>query len=477
MKSFRIIGASALFLLPAVSFAQVSINEIMYDLSGSDTGREWVEIYNGGSSAVDISSYKFLESTGASNHTLTLIQGTATLPAGGFAVIVSDSAKFLADWPPASFSGNLFKASFSSLNNTGGTLILKDSSAVVIDQVTYASTQGASGDGNSLQKTASGWSAGGPTPGASNISVGVTSSGISTTTEVADMTSGSSSGDNVSSSSASAYSEPVSLSSAMEKMEFQISAGRDRLTAVGNTVTFHAVVTRTQATPEQGITYAWSFGDGTTGQGADVKHAYRFPGEYTVVLTGSYSDAQAVNEAKVTVVAPKVSMAKVSGGLEIANNSGTEINLEGWNLAGERRTFTFPVDTLISSGKKIIFADEVTGMSAGGVQLLSPIGKELATTISPSASASVVIVSSEIDSRVAIDDIRAKINYVKNKLAEISPPAQPIIHIASIPVSEPVAVATSASPAINTALVFQAPVQTSFVNTIFNFIKRIFIKD
>jgi hypothetical protein len=38
----------AFLFMPSVSGA-VLINEIMYDLSGSDTGREWIEIYNNGS--------------------------------------------------------------------------------------------------------------------------------------------------------------------------------------------------------------------------------------------------------------------------------------------------------------------------------------------------------------------------------------------------------------------------------------------
>lgn len=35
-----------LIFIPFPLFAQVVINEIMYDLEGSDDGREWVEIKN-----------------------------------------------------------------------------------------------------------------------------------------------------------------------------------------------------------------------------------------------------------------------------------------------------------------------------------------------------------------------------------------------------------------------------------------------
>ena len=39
----------------------VVINEIMYDLSGSDTDREWIEIYNKGTSSIDLAEWRFQE--------------------------------------------------------------------------------------------------------------------------------------------------------------------------------------------------------------------------------------------------------------------------------------------------------------------------------------------------------------------------------------------------------------------------------
>lgn len=166
MKSSKVLIPISLLLFPVVSYADVVINEIMYDLSGSDSGREWVEVYNNGSSAVDISGWRFLETASANNHGFTVVSGSANISSNGFAIIASDPTKFLLDWP--AFSGNLYKASFSSLNNTEGTLFLKDKTLKVADQITYSSSQGGSGDGNSLQKSGSSWIANLPTPGLVN---------------------------------------------------------------------------------------------------------------------------------------------------------------------------------------------------------------------------------------------------------------------------------------------------------------------
>ena len=126
--------------------AQVVIDEIMYDVSGADSGREWIEIENVGSAAVAVSAsaWKFFE--GGTNHELKLFQGSASI---------------------AGFSGTIFDSAFS-LSNSGETLAIKISSTTVADQVTYSSSSGGSGDGKSLQKIGSDWKTSAPTPGLMN---------------------------------------------------------------------------------------------------------------------------------------------------------------------------------------------------------------------------------------------------------------------------------------------------------------------
>lgn len=152
--------------MPPPPEGNLVINEIMYDLpTGSDTGREWVELRNGTNSSIDLSGWKFSESGG--DHTLTLNSGGLTLPSGGFAVIADNPIAFLADWP--GFSGTLLDSTAFTLSNTGETVAIKNSLLEIIDQFTYSTTTGATGDGNSLQRTGDGnWIAALPTPGAEN---------------------------------------------------------------------------------------------------------------------------------------------------------------------------------------------------------------------------------------------------------------------------------------------------------------------
>jgi PKD repeat protein len=52
------------------------------------------------------------------------------------------------------------------------------------------------------------------------------------------------------------------------------------------------------------FTWSWDFGDGTTGSGQYVTHAYAAPGDYLVTLTVANACGQAVAEHTVTVLRP-----------------------------------------------------------------------------------------------------------------------------------------------------------------------------
>lgn len=145
------------------AYAGIVINEIMYDLkTGSDDGREWIEIYNDADTAVDISTFKFFEAD--TNHKLVLVQGDANIPAKNYAVVVSDFAKFKTDWP--NFSGIILDSSFS-FSNTGESLALKNAE-LTVDEYTYQSSFGGAGDGKSLQKINGAWVGAVPTLGVEN---------------------------------------------------------------------------------------------------------------------------------------------------------------------------------------------------------------------------------------------------------------------------------------------------------------------
>jgi hypothetical protein len=158
-----IVEATAPEEIPQIK--KIVISEIMYDLPGNDTDREWIEIHNVGNVPVDLSAWKFFE--GGVNHKLNFYGASAILDPQGFAVIADDAEKFLLDWPL--FDGLLIDSSFSLKNDPGEELSLKDENGEIVEKLAYDKSAGAAGDGRSLmRKDDNSWSPGDPTPGKAN---------------------------------------------------------------------------------------------------------------------------------------------------------------------------------------------------------------------------------------------------------------------------------------------------------------------
>lgn len=151
----RCLGAFALLFfmaIPHLSYAQVVVTEVMYDLkTGSDSGREWIEVYNAGAAPVKLTDLRLFEN--GTNHKIAASAGNDTLAPGSYAVIADNAEKFKIDWP--NFSGVLFDSTFS-LGNFGETIAIRTASSTDIDTVPYQSSLGGAGDGNSLNRVPGG---------------------------------------------------------------------------------------------------------------------------------------------------------------------------------------------------------------------------------------------------------------------------------------------------------------------------------
>lgn len=172
----------------------VVINEVMYNVPGSDTGKEWLEIYNNDvADPKDLTDWALLE--GGTNHELSLVLGDIILEGGEYAVIADDADQFLLDHP--NFLGTVFDSSFSLLN-TGETInIINNLGASIGSELAYETLDswGGAGDGTTTEKinsniddnTDDNWqpSISGGTPGADNNDAPVIDS-IPLTTNSAD---------------------------------------------------------------------------------------------------------------------------------------------------------------------------------------------------------------------------------------------------------------------------------------------------
>ncbi len=347
------------FLMPSITFAQVYISEIMYDLEGSDTN-EWIEIHNLGSDSVDMAPWKFFESN--SNHGLNLIQGDGVLLPQSFAIIADDAVEFQGKYPQ--FKGLLFDSSFS-LSNTGETLALRDGNLVDKDTVSYSSELGANGDGASLQKNNGSFSPNTPSPGGSNVSATNFQSSSQSTSQ----------GSVNTTPSGSAVSQGTPKGSGAV---FAVSIGKDRTVAVANPVMFRAEV-KNKSVYDRTPSFSWSMGDGSLKNGEVIEYQYRYPGDYTVVLNASRGQEEATSQVHVKVIEPNFNIeVRPDGAIFIENKNGEDINLFKWSLESLGKRFDFPQDTIIKAKSGVTIPPNVHGLivSQGFLKFKNPFGFE-----------------------------------------------------------------------------------------------------
>lgn len=178
----------------------------------------------------------------------------------------------------------------------------------------------------------------------------------------------------------STHSGEEELSGYNEKTAFEISAGRERMALVGSPIEFNAKYTllqSNQCTPS----FNWSFGDGFEAAGNDVKHTYRYPGEYQVVLNGNCGNYSSISRTLTKVTAPNIIISDLpNGDTEISNNAKTEVNIGNWKIKSGQKEFIFPKDTIISANNKIILSKEDLNYSSSSerVSMNNPSGREVA---------------------------------------------------------------------------------------------------
>ncbi len=119
----------------------VILSEVFYDPSGSDSGLEWVELYNPGSTTVDLSGYSL--GNGGLDYTTSLVQLSGTL-APGATFVVGGPTSSAANGFPAFGQAIDFSPDFQNSGSTGDGVALFDlpanqvtASTVPVDAVVY----------------------------------------------------------------------------------------------------------------------------------------------------------------------------------------------------------------------------------------------------------------------------------------------------------------------------------------------------
>lgn len=397
---FTLCIALCVAFMPSLTLAQVVINELMYNPEGSDTGREWIELYNEGQSDITLvggSGKGSWRVSDGSNHTLTdpaggTGRGSLVVPAGGYLVVASDPNDFIsgeyADLSAqASSSYSVVKSSIS-LSNNGTTVALIDGTGATVDSVSYTPSQGGSDDGSSLQRQSDGsWIAALPTPGAANSSTPYVPP-----PSVDD--SSASSADQSNAPASATTQSPVQTSSYVPPPapSLYADAGGDRTVIVGADAEFDASAydkTQTLLDPTK-VRFMWNFGDGSTAEGAAVLHHFSYPGRYAVSLEIADNRNAATDQVMVTAQPAALSFSLLPGdGVEIGNLAGEDLDLSGWIIRQDATSFgaqlMLPEHTAIFSGSALQISPQTLSFKASSSSMLEYPNGVLALAIGQSS--------------------------------------------------------------------------------------------
>lgn len=347
----HIVFASVLFCTIVQGYA-LTINEVMSNPTGDDSGREWIEIYNEGAADVDLSAMTISIKGGTAVITTPLAGGT-TLPAGGYATIasvVSGQTKFLQDFP--SYSGILFKSSIS-LVNTGTTSIeikLNGNTAASLPAYTAAK------EGFTLSYVGGNYVAGTPTPGADN--------------QATDTSSGTSSNTNTSATSTETQATVAQLTPASSDIVVYLPTEK---IAVAGAQTDFSVFSQTRAgKPINDLVYTWAFGDGGQATGSSTSHRYDYSGRYIAQVEAINANTIGSGRMVARVVAPDLTITGAGIGkygtyVDIKNPNSYDLDLSQWRLVIGEAGFPFPKNTWLPAGQTTRFSGSAMGFASSTI--------------------------------------------------------------------------------------------------------------
>lgn len=332
----KLLVSLSFFILGTVHAHALVISEVLSNPTGTDNGREWVELYNNATDPIDISSFSLsVEQTGNAV-SLTPLQGGTILAPGQYAIIatiVSGQTKFLEDYP--SYGGIVLRVSSSfSLTNGSASLYVRQGVDVQASVPSYT----ASKEGTTLSLVQGNYVTGAtPTPGVENSAPEGEEQAAETTTATTTNTQ----------VSVSQMSPPTS--------DIVIYMPSDKVVVAGAESEF-SVFSMTRAGKSiHDLRYTWAFGDGGQATGSTTRYRYGYSGRYIAQVEATNSTTVGSGRMVVRVVPPDISVIAFGSGkygsyVDIRNQNEYDIDLSNWILSIDGSGHLFPKNTLLAKG-------------------------------------------------------------------------------------------------------------------------------
>ena len=383
-------------------FASVYINEVEL----SPTEERFIELYNSGSSSVDLTNWYLQRKTATGTSFSSLISktyfGGQNIGAHSYFVISKNDI-------------NNSDLIFSKLTLTeSNTIQLKNSEQEVVDIVGWGEADDSyvsnPASGKSIQRYSSGdWFVDSPTPGEEN------SNSSSDDDEEDD--------EEDDEDSEEDEEEEIDIFKIITKINFP------KILTAGILFSFHSLTA-----DSNGITYnvgkfVWNFGDGTimtVKSYGPLEYTYEYPGEYVVNLSYFKNTLTEVPDAtdKITikVIPADIYISGVGNNadpyIEIENKSKYDIDLSSWIIIAGQKVFAFPTGTSILKGGRIKLSPKITHFTGDDLKYLiiqNPRGDIVATYPIQNKKTVITSASQNVASNVSKKGIEERQEEIKEE--------------------------------------------------------------
>ena len=330
-----------LFFIPYTSNAAVVINEVAWMGTETSANDEWIELYNTDSSSVNVDGWTLSDSM---NLNIDLV-GTID----GYEYVMLERTD------DDSAPGRAFLIYTGAIGNTGATLTLKRSNGSTEDQVAGGDNWEQIGGDNVTKETAQltedGWHTAAATPGQPNATF---ESDDKQTTKQSSQTT-------TSQFTTGRVVPQRELTAAEAALVLDIDG--PNIAYVHQPVSFSAKPSGLGSVLIDSLQYSWNLGDTATKTGRVIRHTYDYPGEYVVVVKGSYARHAAVARVTVTVLPVRFSVTRSErGDIQIHNDAKYETDLSGYRVVGSR-VFMVPDQTWLLPGATLTIPKEKLGVT------------------------------------------------------------------------------------------------------------------
>lgn len=348
------------------------INEVLFDPEGTDTGNEWIEIYNSGEAGTDLTGWELYPAgIGYFSFPKGFVLGPRQFAIVRIRVSGTNTSSTLYHATPVSNMGNTAGSAALFSGTPRDEQTIKSFVQWGKDGQTWESTADKAGlwrkgeaidltkaeEGQSIALAADGVAGGtafwkiaaSPTRSAANGTVSIVSAAPTSSAVVP----------SESSSRVAALPSPQTI---------EAHAGRDTTGVAGGVVNFRGTATGLTKEPIENARFWWNFGDGATAEGYQVAHVFRVPGTYLTGLHVSSGMYAASDYVTVTVIPNKVEITDVTGGadgfIRIRNGSDVTLDIGGWILKdGQGASFILPPHTMIRAVGEMALTHAITGLA------------------------------------------------------------------------------------------------------------------